>query len=194
MISTKHIIPIATALYSCLCISAVYAANPSTSTNPADALGIHLPASSNNAVSNTSTAAARWFENYDRQIATYQATDGDRAILSRPINKQKDRMDQWSNTASKIAHNYRTLAKSISSMPAVASDIKEYRDLISDWFNDAALVYEDLLQPRAPAQTMEELQHNLDEFKERSHNLAENRTNLQNMDHSLREKYQIHSP
>ncbi len=144
--------------------------------------------------SNT-TAISRWFSKYDQIRAQYRPTEKDKVILTRPLMQQAERVQQWTNTASKVAKDNLQMAKLIKGLvvPPGMSDVKEYRDLMVDWFEDAASVYLDLIRPRPAAKTIEDLQEQLDAIKKRSEGLANNIANLKNMDHDLRKRYNIQS-
>jgi len=137
---------------------------------------------------------ATWFEKYDELRDKYHPTDGDKVILTRPLMQEAERVQQWTDTANKISKNYSLLSKAIRNMPlpASASDVKEYRDLMADWYQDAASVYAELIRPRPPARTIEDLQEQLDAIKKRSESLGDNIANLKAMDQSLRQHYQVH--
>jgi hypothetical protein len=137
-----------------------------------------------------------WFSKYDDLRDKYNPTDGDRVILTRPLMQEAERVQQWTNTANKIAKNYLLLAQAIRKLPlpSGASDVKEYRDLMADWYQDAAGVYEDLVRPRPPARTIEDLQEQLEVVKKRSESLANNIANLKAMDRSLRLQYSVNPP
>ena len=117
-----------------------------------------------------------WFERFDNLRKQYRPTEKDKIIISRPLMQDAERVQQWTNTASKISKNYLALAKSIRTLtvPTGMSDVKEYRDLVADWYQDAAGIYIDLIKPRTPAKTVEDLQEELDAVKKRSESLANN--------------------
>lgn len=137
--------------------------------------------------------AATWFEKFDQLRDQYHPSDGDKVILTRPLMQQAERVQQWTNTASKVSKNYTLLAKAIRNIPVPAGlpDIKEYRDLTADWYQDAAGVYQDLIRPRRPAKTIEDLEDELIAVKKHSESLANNIANLKAMDRSLRQQYHI---
>lgn len=136
---------------------------------------------------------SNWFAKFDNLTEQYHPSDGDKVILTRPFNQQADRVQQWTNTANKIAKNYMTLARSIRSLPppSGAPDVKEYRNLMADWYQDAAGIYEDLIRPRPPARTVEDLEEQLEAVKRRSDSLADNIASLKAMDRSLRKEYNV---
>lgn len=139
-----------------------------------------------------------WFEQLDNAVCKYSPSATDKVILSRPINQEVERLQQWIHTASKTAHNYRKLSAIIKSIPvpegAARQSIKEYRDLLSDWYTDTAGIYDDLVRPRPPAKTIEELQESVNQIKSRSQSLGQSKVSLRNMDDTIRQTYNIHPP
>ena len=53
---------------------------------------------------------------------------------------------------------------------------------MADWYQDASGVYADLIRPRPPAHTIEDLQEQLEVVKKRSESLADNIASLKAMD------------
>ena len=74
------------------------------------------------ATSSTSTQVpvTDWFEKYDDLREKYHPTDADKVILTRPLMQEAERVQQWTNTASKISKNYALLAKAIKNLPQPA--------------------------------------------------------------------------
>ncbi len=140
------------------------------------------------------TPALAWFEKFDALQQKYRPSDSDKVILVRPLMQEAERVRQWKETANKVAQNYRILAKSLRALPAPAgmNDIKEYSNLTSDWYEDAASVYVDLIRPRRPAKTIEELQDSVNTIKKKSDSLSSTIANLRQMDFSLRRNYKVH--
>ncbi|MGD9684027.1 MAG: hypothetical protein AB7W16_22895 [Candidatus Obscuribacterales bacterium] len=138
--------------------------------------------------------ALRWFENYDMQRFTYQKSPADRAVLRRPFNQEAERVKAWTDTAGKVAYNYRELAKLLraSTAPDGHQDIDEFRKLMADWYDDEASVYEELIKPRPPARTREDLDEQLLAVKSRAASLKDNYKALNAMDIELRQKYRVH--
>jgi hypothetical protein len=134
-----------------------------------------------------------WFDSYDQYVTHLKPTAEDKAILARPFNQDAERVNQWRKVASKVAKNYRLLAANLRKMdlPHSAPEVKTYRDLKADWYQDAAAVYEDLLRPRQPATTIEELQEQLKQVSDKSDGLKESADQLNSMDLSLRQQYQV---
>lgn len=137
----------------------------------------------------------QWFEAVDDAVVKLRPTAADDAILNRPFNQDPERVEKWCDTAAKVAGNYRRLARTIRTLPlpsGVGSDVKEYRTLTSDWYDDAALVFEDMIRPRPPANSMEELESQLNDIKQRGQALARSNTDLGKLDKSLRKTYKVH--
>src|SRR5262250_2038411 len=53
----------------------------------------------------TPTTPVQWFEAFDDAIAAHKPTAADRVILSRPFNQEAERVQQWTETAAKVAKN-----------------------------------------------------------------------------------------
>jgi hypothetical protein len=138
--------------------------------------------------------ATHWFDAYDNLIDSLQPTAQERAILTEPFNQNPDRVNRWIITAHRVAIKYRQLGAQIKAMqvPARLSNVQELRDLTSDWYNDAASIYEDLIRPRRPAKTREELDHTLGQIKERADTLAQSNGSLHTLDTSLRKSMGVH--
>lgn len=137
----------------------------------------------------------QWFEAVDEAVVKLRPTAADDAVLNRPFNQDPERVEKWCDTAGKVATNYRRLAKTIRTLPipvGVGNDVKEYRTLVSDWYDDAALVFEDMIRPRPPANSMEELEAQLNDIKQRGQALARSNTDLGKLDKSLRKTYKVH--
>lgn len=136
----------------------------------------------------------KWFESFDDAVASHKPSAADRVIMSRPFNQQAERVQQWIETASTVAKNYRQLSRVLRTMtvPAAMPGVAEYRDLAADWYADAASVYEDLIRPRRPSRTMEELEEAINQIKERASSLSQTNANLKAMDMSLRRTYRVH--
>jgi len=138
--------------------------------------------------------ALAWFEKFDALQQKYSPSSADKVILVRPLMQESERVHQWIETASKIAKNYKLLSQSLKALPVPAgmNDIKEYRNLTADWYDDAASVYIDLIKPRPPAKTIEELQDSINTVKKKSDGLSSTIANLKEMDLSLRRNYKVH--
>jgi len=154
----------------------------------------HSSVSHAKATTQAITTPTQWFEAIDEAVVKLRPTAADDAILSRPFNQNPERVEQWSEVAAKVAKNYRHLARTIKNLkvPRGMNDVKEYCVLSADWYDDAALVFEDMIRPRPPANTMEELQAQLTEIQDRANALAKSNTQLADLDKSLRKTYRVH--
>lgn len=146
-------------------------------------------------VSDSSTAN-QWFEAVDSYVGYFRPTNADAVIVDTPFNQEVERVEQFCRTMVKISRNYRILAKRISSMPVPMSvpEARQYRDMYCTWYNDQAQLYEDLVRPRKPARTKEELAAVMNELKDRSESLTEQFARLQQMDMDVRKKLGVHAP
>ncbi len=144
--------------------------------------------------SNGNSVAVKWFEQLDDAIFTHRPTAAERVTLSRPFNQDSERVEEWSRTAARVAKRYRELAKILRAMtvPGTIAGVKEFRDSTANWYDDAAGIYEELIKPRPPARTMEELDAALDEIKERAQSLADNNKDIKALELSLRKTYRVH--
>jgi hypothetical protein len=141
----------------------------------------------------TIATPADWFAKYDEAQAKLRPSSADRVILSRPFNQELERVQSWIGTAKKVAKNYRSLSRITATLPVPQGThgIKEYRDLMSEWYLDAASIYEDLTRPCHPARTMEELEGQLAEIKARAQSIGQSHANLASMDTNIRQKYNV---
>lgn len=136
-----------------------------------------------------------WFEIFDEYVWQMMPTESDRAILSRPINQELERVQDYIKTTARIASNYKLLAKNLRKLPPPPSSpgLKEYQKLRADFYEDMATVYEDLIRPRV-TRTREELDAQLREIEERSNQLSVNSKTLLAMDLELRKNFRVHQP
>lgn len=143
-----------------------------------------------------SSSPEQWFDAFDTFVAVYKPTEADQYIMNKPFNQEVERVTQFCNTVSKIARNYRILAHSLKTLPIPVSmpESKEYRDLVVDWYNDSALVYEDMVRPRPAARTKEELNAMIQEITDRSENLKAQFETLLKMDTDIRRHYNVSPP
>jgi hypothetical protein len=97
--------------------------------------------------------------------------------------------------AATVAKRYRQTAKALGGVqaPAGRADLDDYRILRMEWFNDAAAVYEEMIKPRQPAQTIEELNEQLRQVKEQANSVGKTNITLLNMDRNLRRTYRVHN-
>jgi hypothetical protein len=141
------------------------------------------------------TPVVAWFETFDTTVFTLKVPDADKAMLSRPFNREAQRVQEWIDTASQVAKKYRLLATTIRRMevPGTAGDLQQFRNLNADWYTDVAGVYEDLIRPRTPPKTKEELDDQLGDITQRADSLKGLRQTLQVMDINLRKEYKVHA-
>ncbi len=148
------------------------------------------------AMGSTDSPAVRWFEQVDKLIALNMKTPTERTTLSQGFNQEVERVKKWSDTAGHVERRYRVLSQNLRALPIPANHpgLKDYVNLTADWYQDAAEIYEQLLKPRQPAQTMEELDEQLKRVQDRAQALKVTQKNLRQMDMSLRKTYRVHMP
>lgn len=137
-----------------------------------------------------------WMEAYDDAVGHYKVTLDEAVIMKRPLNQEVERVMEWSRTAAGLAKKYRLLSKTIRSMPVCAAmpECAVYQKNMADWYDDSALVLEDMIRPRKPAKTQEELQAALDDIHVRTEGLRQTYRTLKMMDSKMRVTYNIHQP
>ncbi len=125
-----------------------------------------------------------WFEAYDRAIADAKPTPTEQLILSRPLNQELERVQAMIKTSGVIAKRYRALAKRLRAMPVQADwpQVKELRDGQADFYEQEASVYEEMIKPRPPSKTKEELDARLKDLTDRSTAAKTYGTTLLSMD------------
>ncbi len=145
-------------------------------------------------MSDPTNPAVKWFEHFDQTVVCYSKTEGEAATLTRPFNQEVERVQQWTDTAGKVAVKYKYLASVLRKIevPSGFPGLKDYCDLTADWFADSAAVYDELIKPRRAARTMEELEDGLGGIKNKAEGLSEMQKKLRAMDISLRMKYGVH--
>jgi hypothetical protein len=138
----------------------------------------------------------QWFDAYDAYVSAYRPSEADQIKMSKPFNQEVERVTDFCNTVAKISRNYRILAQKIRSLPVPTSipEAKDYRDLMADWYNDSALVYEDMIRPRPAARTKEELNNMIQDVKDRSETLKSNSAKLAQMDSDIRLRHTVQPP
>lgn len=146
-------------------------------------------------MSNPNDPVVRWFENFDATVFCYSKTQSESAILTRGFNQEAERVQQWTDTAKKVAVKYRYLASVLRKLefPPGATDIRDYVNLVADWYADSASVYEDLIKPRPAAKTMEELEEGLGGIENRAQGLKKLNERIFALDTDLRMKYHVHA-
>lgn len=142
------------------------------------------------------TPEKRWFEQFDAVTFSGYPTDSERVTLAMPFNQEEERVQRWTQVASKVAHRYRETAKGLRNIqvPYGRQEIVEYRNQKAEWFDAAASVYEELIKPRKPAQTIEELHEQLNKVSAEAESLSSVKTALLAMDRNLRRTYRVHAP
>jgi len=145
-------------------------------------------------MSNPNDPIVQWFEKLDQTVYAYSKTQSEGAILSRGFNQEVERVQQYTDTAKRVAEKYRKLAGLLRKMdiPLSNPDLRDYRELVADWYSDSASIYEDLIKPRRAARTMEELDDGLGGIEARAKGLAGLNKRLYAMDVDLRMKYHVH--
>ena len=140
-------------------------------------------------------AETRWMENLDAIVFSGYPTSNERIILGKSFNQEAERVQQWQITAQAVALKYRAAAKALRNLPVPANwtEFDQYREARADWYDDAALVYEDMIRPRKPARTIEELNAQLDDIQNRAKVLADSKQANRAMDRELRRKHHIHA-
>lgn len=135
-----------------------------------------------------------WFETLDDRYAILKPTQYDRYILSRDINQESERLQEWIRIATKVAKNYRTLEKAwrTTPVPGNVSDLVEFRNSKADWYGDTAAIYEDLLRPKEACQTREEFDDQCEKIFARMRLQAKSYRNLLSFDATLRSTYSVH--
>ncbi len=136
-----------------------------------------------------------WFEKFDEISFRGRPTDYERAVLNMPFNQEAERVQSWTRTASNVAKRYRLTARALQTVyaPRGRADLDDYRSLRISWFNDAALVYEEMIKPRQPAQTIEDLKDQLRQVKEQAESIGKTNITILAMDRNLRRTYRVHS-
>ncbi len=148
------------------------------------------------AMDSNASAELTWFEEFDEVSFLGRPTDSERVILNMPFNQEQERVQRWTQVASNVAKRYRLTAQKLKKVqaPAGRADLDQYRTLRIEWFNDAASVYEEMIRPRAAAQTIEELNDQLGQVREQAKSLGQTNTALLNQDRQLRRHYRVHNP
>lgn len=134
-----------------------------------------------------------WMGAYDEAVGHYEVTLDEALVMKKPLNQEVERVMQWSRTAAVIAKKYRLLAKTIRSMPPCTGmpDSTLYVQNMADYYDDAAGVFEDMIRPRKPAKTQEELQAALDEIHSRVEGLRQQYRALKMKDSNMRVTYNL---
>ncbi len=151
-------------------------------------------------VYNENVNGKKWFEFFDDAVFAHQPTDKERVILTKPFNQDAQRVIEWTNTAAKVARQYRELARNIRATrvpgclapsPGDTITVEDFKNQTADWYDDSAAIFEEYIRPRKPAKTVEELDETLLRVHERSQALTANKAALDTMDKSLREHFNL---
>lgn len=136
-----------------------------------------------------------WFEIFDEYVWTLLPSEEDKSVLSRPINNELERVQDYIKVCNKISRNYRMLAANVRKLPVPSNSpgLAKYQSLKADFYIDMATVYEDLIRPRR-TRTQEELSSQVKEIEERANQLKINSNNLLTMDMDLRRTFRVHQP
>jgi len=148
------------------------------------------------AMNSEDNAVTRWFEAFDATRFQHKPSAKDKNILTRPINQEWERLQQWTASAKAVSAEYKEFASIARKQPVPpgCSDLKDFIDLTADWYDDVGNVYADFVRPRHPCKTIEELSDQLRGVKNRQDELAKELRNLRAMENSLRDKYRVHAP
>lgn len=142
------------------------------------------------------SAPKDWFRAMDDLVGYYRPNVQDHMILDKPFNNEVERVTLYCHTLVRVAKNYRILAQKLSSLPVIDSmpQSKILRDNLVDWYNDSALVYEDMYRPRSPARTQEELKGMIKDISDRSESLKNSYSTIWGMDNNLRLSKSVDQP
>jgi len=142
------------------------------------------------------TPETRWFEQLDAIIFSGYPSPLEKSILSRTFNQEAERVQEWTAIAGNVSSRYRRTAKALRNLPVPSNwtEMDQYREARADWFDDAATIYEDMIRPRRPARTIEELNSQLAEISSRADQLGKTKQANRDFDRSLRRRYRVHAP
>jgi len=136
-----------------------------------------------------------WFDKFDAERIKHLPSPEDKIIIARPINQQAERLQQWTQAASRISKTYTEFAKLLRKMtvPAGYEGLKDYKDLTADWYEDTAQIFSDYIKPRPAARTIEELEDQIKETKSRERGLVKTKNRINEMEATLRSKYRVNA-
>jgi hypothetical protein len=136
-----------------------------------------------------------WFQNFDEERIKHLPSSEDKIIIARPINQQAERLTQWTAAAQRIAKTYSDFANLLRKMPVPPGyeGLKDYKNLSADWYQDTAQIFTDYVRPRPAAHTIEELEDQIKETKNRERSLVKTKTRIVEMDADLRSKYKVNA-
>jgi hypothetical protein len=146
------------------------------------------------AMMSADTPIVQWFEKYDRAKADAKPTPAEQLVLSRPMNQELSRVKEFIATVGSIAKRFRYLAKTIRAMPVSESwgQVKDLRDGEADFYEQTASVFEEMIKPRPPSKTMEELQAKQKELQDHANAAKQYGETLISMDRGLRSTFGVH--
>jgi len=142
------------------------------------------------------TPEVRCMEAMDEIVYQGHPTVQERITLQTPFNQNPERVRRWVDAARAVSKRYHMTAKQLRLMttPASAPDLKTFADSRADWFDDAAMVYEDMFKPVRAARTIEELDSKLKTVQDRADQLDNQKKTILSADRNLRRKYRVHAP
>lgn len=142
------------------------------------------------------TPEVRCMESMDEIVYQGHPTEQERITLQTPFNQNPERVRRWVEAARAVSKRYHMTAKQLRLMttPPSAPDLKTFANSRADWFDDAAMVYEDMFKPVRPSRTIEDLDSKLKMVQDRADQLGNQKQSILSMDRTLRRKYQVHAP
>ena len=104
------------------------------------------------------------------------------------------RVQLFVKTAGDIARRFRAVAKTMRKMQVQDnwSNVRELRDGEADFYEQEASVYEEMIRPRRPSRTMEELDSKLKDLQDHAAAAKTYGDTLISMDRDLRGVYGVH--
>jgi hypothetical protein len=142
------------------------------------------------------TPIVMWFERFDELVGSNLPTKSEEFTLNQNLNQELERVQAMTKVYSNISTRYRRLAKELRSLPVQAnwSGLQEYRDNKASFFEDEAECFNDMIKPRKPAETIEDLRAELAEVNQRASSLKAEGQTLTAMDRELRKNFSVHAP
>jgi hypothetical protein len=135
-----------------------------------------------------------WFEEYDRAKADAKPNPAEQLVLSRPMNQELSRVQEFITTVGRISKRFRALAKTLRKMHVQDNwgQVKDLRDGEADFYEQTASVFEEMIKPRPPSKTMEELQAKQKELQDHANSAKQYGETLISMDRGLRSTFGVH--
>jgi hypothetical protein len=155
------------------------------------------PHISGNAAFGNNSPVARWFDAVDEAVISHTPGWSEKLVLKKEFKGDQNKVIEWSNTAAKVARQYRDLARILRAMPTpsnlgpASSTLRDYKVATADWYDDSAELFEDWIRPRQAAVTREELDEQINQMQQRSANLVRMNEDLQVMDKELRTQFDV---